>query len=307
MQGIFRLIEQVSQTDGTVLLTGESGTGKELVARTIHQLSPRQKHSFVPVNCAAITPTLWESEIFGHEKGAFTGALSQKPGFFELANDGTLFLDEVTEMPVENQAKFLRVLEDHRIRRLGGEKETQFNVRIIAATNRDLLKAIKENKFRQDLYYRINHFSIELPPLRERREDISHLAQAFLADAAASHNKPFRHLTPEAMQLLHTYSWPGNIRELKTVIERAVLFCTDNEIKPAYIEESLKETPSDPGMLSLPVGTSLDEAERALIQKTLRLTRGSKPKAAKLLGISLKTFYNKLQKYKQAKGKSSAA
>lgn len=303
MHEIYRLIEQVSQTDATILITGESGTGKELVAQTIHTLSPRQAYPFIPVNCAAIPTNLWESEILGHEKGAFTGADARKVGIFEMANQGTLFLDEISEIPVENQAKFLRVLEDHRVRRVGGDEEFQVNVRVIAATNQNLLKAIELNHFRQDLYYRLNHINIDLPPLCERKEDIPALAQAFLADAAVRYNKPFRSLSQEAMALLLDYSWPGNIRELKNVIERAVVFCEHKEIEPEYIKESLKEKPTDPGLLSLAVGTSLEEAERALIQKTLHSTDGNKSKAAKLLGISLKTFYNKLHKYEQAKEK----
>jgi transcriptional regulator with PAS, ATPase and Fis domain len=301
MQEIYRLIEQVSQTDTTILITGESGTGKELVARTIHILSPRQAQPFIPVNCAAIPSTLWESEILGFEKGAFTGADAKKLGFFELAHQGTLFLDEISEIPLENQAKFLRVLEDHRVRHVGGDEEIQVNVRVVAATNQNLLKAIEQNQFRQDLYYRVNHINIDLPPLRERKEDIPALAQAFLADAAVRYNKPFRSLSREAMDLLLNYSWPGNIRELKNVIERAVVFCEHKEIEPMYVKESLKEKHSDPGMLSVAVGTPLEEAERALIQKTLHSTGGNKSKAAKLLGISLKTFYNKLNKYAQAK------
>jgi DNA-binding NtrC family response regulator len=301
MQEIYRLIEQVSQTDATILITGESGTGKELVAQTIHILSPRQAYPFIPVNCAAIPTNLWESEILGHEKGSFTGADAKKIGFFEMANHGTLFLDEISEIPVENQAKFLRVLENHRVRRVGGDEEIQVNVRVIAATNWNLLKAIELNRFRQDLYYRLNHINIDLPPLRDRKEDIPALAQAFLADAAERYNKPFRSLSREAMALLLDYSWPGNIRELKNVIERAVVFCEHKEIEPDYIKESLKEKPTDPGMFSLAVGTSLEEAERVLILKTLRSTGGNKSKAAKLLGISLKTFYNKLNKYEQIK------
>ncbi len=301
MQEIYRLIEQVSQTDATTLITGESGTGKELVAQTIHMLSPRQPYPFIPVNCAAIPTNLWESEILGHERGSFTGADAKKIGFFEMSNHGTLFLDEISEIPLENQAKFLRVLENHRVRRVGGDEEIQVDVRVIAATNWNLLKAIELNRFRQDLYYRLNHINIDLPPLRDRKEDIPALAQAFLADAAERYNKPFRSLSREAMALLLDYSWPGNIRELKNVIERAVVFCEHKEIEPEYIKESLKERPTDPGMFSLAVGTSLEEAERVLILKTLRSTGGNKSKAAKLLGISLKTFYNKLNKYDQIK------
>ncbi len=301
MQEIYRLIEQVSQTDATVLITGESGTGKELVAQTIHALSPRQAYPFIPVNCAAIPTNLWESEILGHEKGAFTGADARKLGFFQLANHGTLFLDEISEVPIENQSKFLRVLEDHRVRRVGGDEEIQVNVRVIVATNLNLLKAIELNQFRPDLYYRLNHINIDLPPLRDRKEDIPALVQAFLADVAVRYNKPFRPMSREAMELLLNYSWPGNIRELKNVIERAVVFCEHKEIEPEYVKESLQERPTDPGMFSLAVGTPLEEAERVLILKTLRSTGGNKSKAAKLLGISLKTFYNKLNKYDQIK------
>ena len=301
----YRLIEQVSQTDATVLITGESGTGKELVARTIHELSPRRESPFIPVNCAAITPTLWESEIFGHEKGAFTGAAARKMGCFELANQGTLFLDEISEMPFDNQAKFLRVLEDHRFRRLGGSEEIEVNVRVIASTNRELLKAIELNSFRHDVYYRLNHCNIDLPPLHKRKEDIPHLIQAFLTDAAARNNKPFHTLSQETMELLMDYPWPGNIRELKNVLERAVVFCEEKEIGPKYFKESLMDTGTDPGIVTVPVGTPLEEAEQVLLRKTLRSTGGNKAKAARLLGISLKTFYNKLHKYQLLKKTSS--
>jgi len=298
MQQIYRNIEQVSQADATVLITGESGTGKELVARTIHDLSSRHKFPFVPVNCPAITPTLWENEFFGHEKGAFTGADSRKFGVFELASHGTLFLDEISEIPPSHQAKLLRVLEDHRVRRLGGNEEFYVNVRVIAATNRDLTKAIEEDQFRSDLYYRLNQFYIELPSLRDRKADIPILAKAFLADAALRYDKPFLTLTESALNVLMTYDWPGNIRELRNVIERATLSCAEKEIGPKHIRMSLTKVRGDPGIISLPVGTPLEEAERVLIQKTLYSTDGNKTKAAKLLGISLRSFYNKLYKYK---------
>jgi DNA-binding NtrC family response regulator len=298
MQQVYRLIEQVSQTDATVLITGESGTGKELVARTIHELSPRQKYPFVPVNCPAITSTLWESEFFGHEKGSFTGAESRKFGVFERAVHGTLFLDEISEIPLPNQAKLLRVLEDYRVRRVGGNEEFFVNVRIIAATNRNLMKAIEQEDFRSDLYYRLNQFYIELPPLRDRKTDIPVLAEAFLADAASRYNKPFLAFTERALDALMNYPWPGNIRELKNAIERVVLLCTEKEIGPDHIEISLEKVPADPAIISLPVGTPLEEAERVLVQKTLCATGGNKTKAAKLLGISLRAFYNKLHKYR---------
>ena len=301
MQQVFRLIERVSQAHATTLITGESGTGKELVARTIHALSPRQASAFTAVNCAAITLTLWESEVFGHEKGAFTGAEARKIGCFESANGGSLFLDEISEMPIKGQAKLLRVLEDHRIRRVGGTEEIQVDVRIIAATNRNLLKAIAQNQFRQDLYYRLSQLVIELPSLRERREDIPLLAHTFLADAAARHGGALRSLTPQAMELLQAYAWPGNIRELKNVIERTALLCQDSVIGPECVRDSLTEAPTDPGRVTLSVGTPLEEAERALIRKTLNSTGGNKAEAARLLGISLKTFYNKLHKYSNAK------
>ena len=301
MQQIFRLIEQVSQTRATVLITGESGTGKELVAGTIHALSPRQGSSFTVLNCSAIPSTLWESEVFGHEKGAFTGAEARKAGCFELANGGSLFLDEVSEMPIASQAKLLRVLEDHRFRRVGGTEEVLVDVRMIAASNRNLLKAIAEKQFRQDLYYRLNHFVIELPPLRERKEDIPLLAQAFLADTAARHDQALHSLTQQSLELLQTYSWPGNIRELRNVIERSAILCQGAEIGADCIRDSLTDTPTNPNLVTLSVGTPIEEAERVLIQKTLRSTGGNKAKAARLLGISLKTFYNKLLKYSRVK------
>jgi two-component system NtrC family response regulator len=259
------------------------------------------------VNCPAITSTLWESEFFGHEKGAFTGAESRKFGVFELATHGTLFLDEISEIPLSDQPKLLRVLEDNRIRRIGGSDEFYVNVRIIAATNKDLTEAVERNHFRSDLYYRLNQFYIELPPLRHRKADIPVLAEAFLTDAGTRYNKPFLSLTERALDVLMGYTWPGNIRELKNVIERVVLLCAEKEIGPDHIEISLEKVPSDPRIISLPVGTPLEEAERVLIQKTLSSTGGNKTRAAKLLGISLRAFYNKLHKFKLIAESSSGS
>src|SRR5687768_1172442 len=226
MRQIYALIEQVAPSSASVLITGESGTGKELVARTIHNLSPRKNTSFVAINCSAIPETLMESELFGHERGAFTGAASRRLGCFELANAGTLLLDEISEMPVSLQAKLLRVLEDRKIRRLGGSAELSVDVRVLAATNRDPEEAVRSGAFREDLLYRLNVITVELPPLRERKADIPLLAQHLVAQLAERHGRPARLLSPAAVEALQSHRWPGNVRELRNVIERAVIICS---------------------------------------------------------------------------------
>ncbi|HJQ33480.1 MAG TPA: sigma-54 dependent transcriptional regulator [Pyrinomonadaceae bacterium] len=302
MRQIYALIEQVAPSSASVLITGESGTGKELVARTIHNLSPRKGGSFVAINCSAIPETLMESELFGHERGAFTGAAGRRLGCFELANAGTLLLDEISEMPVSLQAKLLRVLEDRTIRRLGGSQEIPVDVRVLAATNRDPAEAVHRGTFREDLLYRLNVITIELPPLRKRKEDIPLLAQHLVANLAERHGRPARLLSPAAVEALQSHSWPGNVRELRNVIERAVIICSSEVIErhhlaPYPLEQRAQSRGED--TITLPVGTPIEEVERRMILRTLQKTDNNKTRAAELLQISLKTLHNKLRHYRE--------
>jgi DNA-binding NtrC family response regulator len=299
MREVFGLLELAAPTSAPVLLSGESGTGKELAARTLHELSPRHRDPFVPVNCAAIPETLLESEIFGHERGAFTGALERRVGCFELAHGGTIFLDEVAEMTPSTQAKFLRILQDGTLRRLGGKTEVAVDVRVVAATNKDPEKAIRDGALREDLYYRLNVFSISLPPLRERREDIPLLIRAFLDEFDAKYDKRVKAVDEIVLEILRRHPWPGNVRELRNVIERAVIACGADVIAPTHLPAGLS-TFADPGpadLIRLPVGTSLADVEREVILKTLAAVDRNKTRAAELLGISVKTLYNKLNQY----------
>jgi len=305
MRKVYQTIEQAAPTSASVLIWGESGTGKELVAQTIHQLSPRNQLPFVPINCAAIPETLLESEIFGHEKGAFTGAFDRREGCFELADRGTLFLDEIAEMTPATQVKLLRVLQERKFRRLGGRQEQAVDVRVIAATNAVPADAVKSGKLREDLFYRLNVFAIELPPLRRRKEDLPLLIQGFLSEFNGRNRKAVSALDPAAMKALEQYNWPGNVRELRNVIERAVILCSGQFIEPKHLPplvaaptvETVKPT------LSLTPGTTVEEAENRLILMTLEHTRDNKTRAAEILGISLKTLHNKLNKLR---GRGSA-
>ncbi|MGE5623088.1 MAG: sigma-54-dependent transcriptional regulator, partial [Bacillota bacterium] len=295
MQKLYNHIGRVAPTEATVLLLGESGTGKELAAQTIHELSLRQKHPFLPVNCGAISPQLIESEIFGHEKGSFTGADRQHKGYFERANGGTLFLDEITEMPIELQVKLLRVLETGTFMRIGSNQEIETDVRVIAATNRDPETAVSEGKLRLDLYHRLNVFPLRIPPLRERGNDIELLAQHFLEELNAAHGTS-KVLSPDGLACLSNYHWPGNVRELRNYIQRAFIL-SDHTIDAAALAPVIT-TQSPVGMtLAIPVGTSLAEVDRKLIYATLELCGGVKKRAADILGISLKTLYNRLEEY----------
>jgi len=300
MQEVTRQLELVAPTDATVLIVGETGTGKELVARTIHELSPRQRGPFVALNCAAIPETLLESEIFGHEKGAFTGAMERRQGCFELADGGTLFLDEVAEMQPATQVKFLRVLQEGRFRRVGGKAELQVDVRILAATNKDPAKAVQEGAIREDLYYRLNVFTIALPPLRERLDDLPELVHAFLETFNERYGRAVKGMDEAALAVLRRHPWPGNVRELENVVERAVILCPGDLIGVAYLPTPL--APPQPAAegtgVVLSVGTTVEEAERQLILRTLAHTGNNKARAAEILGISLKTLHNKLNKYK---------
>jgi DNA-binding NtrC family response regulator len=297
MRKVYQVIEQAAPTAASVLVWGESGTGKELVAQTLHQLSPRAHAPFVPINCAAIPETLLESEIFGHEKGAFTGAMDRREGCFELADRGTLFLDEIAEMTPATQVKLLRVLQERRFRRLGGRSEQSVDVRVIAATNVNPHEAVKSQKLREDLYYRLNVFSIELPPLRQRKADLPLLIQSFLADFNQRNGKSVSALNADAMQILEQYAWPGNVRELRNVIERAVILSTGEFIEPRHLPPLLSDVlESGKPVVSLSPGTTVEEAERRLILLTLAHTRDNKTRAAEILGISLKTLHNKLNR-----------
>ncbi len=305
MQNVTRQIEQVAPTDATVLVLGESGTGKELVARTIHDHSARRRGPFVAVNCAAIPETLLESEIFGHEKGSFTGATQRRPGCFELADGGTLFLDEIAEMSPATQVKFLRVLQDGRFRRVGGQAEIGVDVRVIAATNKNPMKALQDGALREDLYYRIAVFTLTLPPLRERPEDVGELVRVLLEELDERHQRNVRGIDEPALAVLRRYAWPGNVRELRNVLERAVIVCPGELIGVAHLPSppAAAAPPAEPGAdpgsddVRLHVGTTVDEAERRLILRTLSYTGNNKTRAAEILGISLKTLHNKLNRY----------
>ncbi|HLL77359.1 MAG TPA: sigma 54-interacting transcriptional regulator [Pyrinomonadaceae bacterium] len=302
MQRVYTLVEQVASSSASVLLTGESGTGKEMVARTIHELSPRRDAEFVAINCSAIPETLMESELFGHERGSFTGASSRRVGCFELANRGTLLLDEIAEMPTPLQAKLLRVLEERTVRRLGGSQEIPVDVRVLAATNRDPQDAVRSGSFREDLLYRLNVITIELPPLRQRKDDLPLLAGRFVESLAARHGRPARRLSPAALEVLRAHHWPGNVRELRNVIERAVIICSGDTVErhhiaPYPLDQRARARSEDTVML--PVGTPLEEVERQMILRTLQKTDNNKTRAAELLQISLKTLHNKLRLYRE--------
>jgi two-component system response regulator AtoC len=287
MVRVLELVRKVAPTNATVLITGESGTGKELIARCIHANSPRAQKIFVPVNCAALSPTLIESELFGHERGAFTGAAGQHAGRFERAHGGTLFLDEIGELDANLQAKLLRVLQEKTFERVGGARQISVDVRVIAATNRNLKQAVAEGKFREDLYYRLNLFPIEVPPLRERPADIPRLARFFLARAAQNLGKPNLMLTPEAERVLAAYAWPGNVRELENTMERVAILC-DEAIEP----DDLPVTSSGPARPVL-----FKDIERQAIEDALRANDGNRTRTARQLGISLRTLQYRLKEY----------
>ncbi len=313
MRAVFRQIEQVAPSDLSVLIVGASGTGKELVAQTVHELSDRSGNEFVAINCAAIPASLLESEIFGHEKGAFTGAVQRKIGCFEMADRGTLFLDEISEMEERLQAKILRVLQEQRFRRVGGREVIRADARVIAATNRDPLSAIAEGKLREDLYYRLNVFTVVLPLLRDRPEDIRPLSRHFAEQYAQRTGTTVPAIHQSAMELLLAHTWPGNVRELKNAIERASLLSGGGTILPEHLpaevtsrrhagsarEEAASSVSDSPeGMVTLRVGSTMEDAEKELIRSTLAQTSGNKTRAARILGISLKTMHNKVKKFR---------
>jgi DNA-binding NtrC family response regulator len=301
MKEVSRLIQKVASSDTTVLLLGESGTGKELFARAIHNLSPRRNAPYVAINCAAIPRELLENELFGSEKGAYTGAVARKMGKFEIAEGGTIFLDEVGDLDIALQAKLLRVLQDRTFERLGGTKTISVNVRLIAASNADLKNAIEKSQFREDLYYRLSVFPIAIPPLRERREDIPELAEYFVKKYCAEMKKSKKTLSKEALSLLDKYHWPGNVRELENTIERAIILCEGKNILPEHLAIRIP-TPNE---IRLREGAGLkevgqyaqSEAERALIVRVLNQVRGNKRKAAQALKIDYTTLFEKIKKH----------
>jgi DNA-binding NtrC family response regulator len=311
MREIYRQIRKVAPTSVSVLVVGESGTGKELVAEAVHRLSRRRGEPFKAINCGAISEQLIESELFGHEKGSFTGAVKQHRGIFEQADGGTLFLDEITEMPAELQVRLLRVLETGSFSRVGSDAALSTDVRIVAATNRDPVQAVEEGLLREDLYYRLNVFQIDLPPLRERAEDVRAIAEHFLADVNRREGRDLR-FSEEALAALQAYSWPGNVRELRNVVNRIAILADDESIGAESIPESDDDAPAPgsdakhgigaaptgrSGTLDIRVGMTLEEAEKALILATLSHNDGSREKSAEMLGINSKTLYNRLKRY----------
>jgi len=307
MQALYDQIAKVAASMATVLIVGESGTGKELVAKTIHTKSPRASQPFVPVNCGAIPPTLIEAELFGHEKGSFTGAIQQQAGYFEHAAGGTLFLDEVTEMPPEMQTKLLRVLESGTFHRVGGSHEIRADVRVVAATNRDPQQAVRDGVFREDLFYRLAVFPLRVPPLRERQQDIELLARHFLATFNAGAKTP-KTLSPRSLEVLNAYGWPGNVRELKNTLYRAFIMA-DKVVEvehPAQPRAASRASWQD-GCLNLPIGISLAEAQREIILAMLDHFDGDKRQTAHTLGISLKTLYNRLESYQAGSAEPPSA
>jgi DNA-binding NtrC family response regulator len=309
MQDVMRQVEMAAPSTASVLITGETGSGKEMVARSIHLLSPRADHPFVAINCSAIPESLMESEIFGHERGAFTGAAERRIGCFELADGGTLLLDEIGEMPAPTQAKLLRVLDDRKVRRLGSKVETPIDVRVLAATNKNPEQAVGNGHLRQDLYFRLNVFHIHLPPLREHKDDLPILVDHLLSEISEKHGRKVSSVGLDVMELFRSYPWPGNIRELRNVLERASIASDRGSITRAHLPSDFGHAPalggSELGALRFPVGTTVDAAERELILQTLSATSQNKTRAAELLGISLKTLHNKLKEYEAGRKHAS--
>jgi DNA-binding NtrC family response regulator len=297
MQKVFELVNKVAPSNASVVIAGESGTGKEVVARAIHNLSPRKEKPFVALNCSAIPATLIESELFGYERGAFTGADQRRMGNFELAHNGTLFLDEIGELPLELQSKFLRVLEERKIRRLGGRGEVEVDVRVICATNRDLKEEIRKGRFREDLYFRLHVFTIVLPPLKERREDIPLLVHHFIEKFNGETGKRVQGVSPAALATLQGYAWPGNIRELRNTVERAMILVDGDVIGDEHLPPDMQTSRPEAATLRVPLGIPLDKVEKEYILASLQKNGGNKARTAEILGISEKTLYNKLNRY----------
>ncbi|MEJ2671292.1 MAG: sigma-54 dependent transcriptional regulator [Deltaproteobacteria bacterium] len=292
---VIHLIEQVAPLKSTVLLSGESGVGKELIAEALHHQSPRRPHPLVKLNCGALPEGLIESELFGHEKGAFTGAIQQRKGRFELADGGTIFLDEISEMPPTTQVKLLRVLQDGEFERVGGTQTLKTDVRVIAATNRNLEEEVTQGRFRKDLFYRLNVIHMVIPPLRDREEDIPLLALHFLDKFCLENDRPPMGFSPEVLRALKSYAWPGNVRELQNVVERAVALCANNTVEFEDLPDEIRRHSPEDDQIVLPVGSSLEEIERRAIVQTLKKTGGDKELTARLLGIGLATLYRRLK------------
>jgi len=297
MREVYDLMDRVGRSDATALIRGESGVGKELVAHAIHQRGHRAPKPYIKVNCAALPETVIESELFGHERGAFTGALTQRKGRFELASGGTMFLDEVGDFSPATQIKLLRVLQEKEFERVGGMETIGADVRVIAATNRDLEALVNRGEFRQDLYYRLNVFSIRVPPLRERKADIPLLAEFFMERCAGANAKPVGRIAPPAMDRLVAHRWPGNVRELENCIERAVLMTDDGVIQPVHLPPSLRDAADDPVALRGTLSETLESVERSLILNALKAARGNRAKAARTLGITERTMGLRVEKY----------
>ena len=297
MKQIFHMIADVAPSTASILILGETGTGKELVANAVHCQSDRACMPFVALHCAALSEGVLESELFGHEKGAFTGAVQARKGRFEIADGGTLFLDEVGEMSLKVQVKLLRVLEKGEFERVGGEKTLKVDVRLITATNRNLEKEVSEGRFREDLFYRLNVITIHLPPLRERRDDIPILSNFFVIKYTKKYKKEIKGFAPEAMEALCAYHWPGNVRELENIVERAIVLCKKNTISLEHLPGNVVPDKDDMSVIKIPVGISLKEAEKEIIQKTLQMTHGSKKEAAKILGISNRKIEYKVKEW----------
>ena len=296
MQEVFRLIRQAAPTQATVLIEGPSGTGKELVAHALHALSPRANGPFVAVECAALNGNLLESELFGHEKGAFTDAVARRIGRFEAADGGTIFLDEISEIPPSTQVKLLRVLETRSFERLGSSETIHTDIRIVAACNRDLAQLVREGKFREDLYYRLAVIDIRLPALRERRGDIPLLVTRFLTEFSAANGNRVTGITPAAMKILESYDWPGNVRELRNAVERMVVLSPGGQIDVKDVPDFSRAPSVSPALQVIPAGT-LEETEKARILAALEQVHGNRSRAAQVLGISRRTLYRKLDEY----------
>ena len=292
---IFELIQHIAPYDSSVLIIGESGTGKELIANAIHYSSPRTSMSFIKVSCASLSEGIIESELFGHEKGAFTGAISSRKGRFEIAHQGTLFLDEVGDIPLATQIKLLRVLQDGEFERVGGNKTNQANIRIIAASNRDLQETVKQGTFREDLYYRLNVVSIKLPPLRERKEDIPFLVHFFIDKFDQKYKMKVKGVSQRAMNLLIDYEWSGNVRELENTIESILVINSPEVIDIQHLPQEVKEVKEKPEVIPIKIGTPLEEVEREMLIQTLKATKGNKRRAAELLGINVRTIHRKME------------
>lgn len=313
MMEVFSLIRQVAPTSASVLISGESGTGKELVARAIHMLSPRREGPFVAVNCAALPETLMESELFGHEKGSFTGAAGRHEGCFEQANNGTLLLDEIGEMPIGTQAKLLRVIEESKVRRIGGSSDIGISVRVLAATNRPPQQAVKDKHLREDLFYRLNVFHVQLPPLRERSQDIPAIAAALLLHLNKKHSCRVTGLSQEVLDWFSGCAWPGNVREMRNLLERATIIAGEGEIQLKHLPGAATPRPaavvqaaaSPDGMLQMRVGLPMQEVEEAYLRLTMKHTNNNKRRAAEMLGLCLRTLHNKLRTYESDMAKSA--